>query len=83
MVCVEAVRDRDTKEPCPDHWDVAKRVFERCMPMGLMIRPLGNMVVMSPPLILTREQIDEAVAILRAGIEAVQDDLVREGLWGG
>jgi len=83
MVCVEAVRDRDTKEPCPDHWDVAKRVFERCMPMGLMIRPLGNMVVMSPPLILTREQIDEAVAILRAGIEAVQDDLVREGLWRG
>jgi adenosylmethionine-8-amino-7-oxononanoate aminotransferase len=82
MVCVEMVRDRETKEPCPDAWDVAKRIFERCMPMGLMIRPIGNQVVMSPPLILTRDQIDDAVRILRAGIRGVQDDLVREGLWG-
>ena len=38
---------------------------------------------MSPPLILTRGQIDILVGILRESIEATQDDLVREGVWKG
>ena len=38
---------------------------------------------MSPPLILTREQIDTFVDILRESIVTTQDDLVREGLWKG
>ena len=38
---------------------------------------------MSPPLIITRPQIDEMVGILRTGIEQSQEDLRREGLWRG
>ncbi len=45
------------------------------------MRPIAPRNVLSPPLIMTREQIDELVAILRASIEATTDDLVREGLW--
>ena len=41
----------------------------------------GN--VLSPPLILTREEIDHMVVTLRDAIGEVQDDLVREGLWKG
>jgi 4-aminobutyrate aminotransferase-like enzyme len=38
---------------------------------------------MSPTLILTREQVDSFVAILRDSIKATQDDLVRERIWKG
>jgi 4-aminobutyrate aminotransferase-like enzyme len=36
--------------------------------------------VISPPLTLTRDEIDELVEILGASIEATADDLVREGV---
>jgi adenosylmethionine-8-amino-7-oxononanoate aminotransferase len=38
---------------------------------------------MSPPLIISEEQIDEMVAILREGISRTMDDLRREGVWNG
>jgi adenosylmethionine-8-amino-7-oxononanoate aminotransferase len=48
-----------------------------------MIRPMGNLIVLSPPLTITKGQIDAAVAALRGAILDVQDDLAREGLWRG
>jgi putrescine---pyruvate transaminase len=83
MVCVECVSDRKAKTPCPSDWNVAKRVFERCRERGLMIRPMGNLIVLSPPLTITKAQIDAAIAALRGAIQDVQDDLAREGLWRG
>ena len=47
---------------------------------GLIVRPLGNMAVMSPSLTLTEDEIDEIAAILRGSISAVIDDLGKEGL---
>ena len=41
------------------------------------------MCVMSPPLIITREQIDDMVGILREGISRTMEDLRREGVWQG
>ena len=50
---------------------------------GLMIRPLGNWIVLSPPLTISKAEIDESVTALRGAIRDVQDDLAREGLWHG
>ena len=81
MVCVECTADKAKKEVPPADWQVAKRIFEKCMPKGLLARPMGHLIVLSPPLIINRAQIDEAVETLRAGIREVMDDLRREGLW--
>jgi putrescine aminotransferase len=81
MVCVECTADKAKKEVPPADWQVAKRIFEKCMPKGLLARPMGHLIVLSPPLIINRAQIDEAVETLRAGIREVMDDLKREGLW--
>ncbi len=83
MVCVECVKDKKTKEPMPAEWDVGNRIIKHTMPRGLLVRPMGHLVVLSPPLVISEAQIDEAAAILREAIEAVMDDLVREGLWQG
>ncbi len=41
------------------------------------------MCVMSPPLIITRSQIDDLVTILRAGIERAMEEVRQEDLWDG
>jgi adenosylmethionine-8-amino-7-oxononanoate aminotransferase len=81
MLCVESVADKRTKEKLPEEIGIGKRISNHCEKRGVIIRPVGHLSVISPPLILTREQIDELVEILGASIEATADDLVRERLW--
>jgi adenosylmethionine-8-amino-7-oxononanoate aminotransferase len=83
MACVECVADRTSLDPLQLDKDVGKRIDQHCHELGLLVRPLINMCVMSPPLIITREQIDDMVGILREGISRTMDDLRREGVWRG
>ncbi|MGX7875871.1 hypothetical protein ACVDG5_026915 [Mesorhizobium sp. ORM6] len=54
------------REDAPQAWQIAQHIIRETMPRGLMVRPMGSMVIMSPPLIITRAEIDELAAILRA-----------------
>ena len=45
-----------------------------------MVRPIGHLNVMSPPLIMTREQVDFTVLTLRKSIEAAMVELQKENL---
>lgn len=81
MACVECVADRVSNNPLTLDLEVGKRIDNHCQELGLLVRPLINMCVMSPPLTITMSQIDDMAAILRRGIELTMDDLVREGLW--
>ncbi len=82
MAGIEYVADRKTKEPVDGGVDVGRWVWERCLERGLIVRPVAPQVnSLSPPLVLSRAQIDELVAILRAAIRETMDDLVRAGHW--
>ncbi len=83
MACVECVADRESRNPLQLDKAVGARIDAHCQALGLLVRPLINMCVMSPPLIITEAQIDEMVAILREGIVRTMDDLRREGVWSG
>jgi adenosylmethionine-8-amino-7-oxononanoate aminotransferase len=83
MGCVECVADRESNDPLQLDKDVGKRIDQHCHELGLLVRPLINMCVMSPPLTIAREQIDDMVGILREGIARTMDDLRKEGVWRG
>jgi adenosylmethionine-8-amino-7-oxononanoate aminotransferase len=83
MACVECVADRVSNNPLTLDLEVGKRIDRHCQELGLLVRPLIHMCVMSPPLTITRPQIDEMAAILRRSIELTMDELAREGLWRG
>jgi adenosylmethionine-8-amino-7-oxononanoate aminotransferase len=87
MACVECVAgepvDGKSNDPMQFDKDLGKRIDQHCHELGLLVRPLINMCVMSPPLIITEEQIDDLVAILREGISRTMADLRREGVWRG
>ena len=67
MACVECVADRESKDPLLIDKDVGKRIDAHCHELGLLVRPLINMCVMCPPLVITREQIDDMVGDLARG----------------
>ncbi|MFM7333034.1 MAG: aminotransferase [Tabrizicola sp.] len=79
MVCVENVASKLTKEPLPDGVNESKRISDAAEAMGLMVRPIGHLNVMSPPLTITKAQVDFVVEVLEKAIRKVTDELVREG----
>jgi len=81
MQCVENVADKETKELFDPSVHVGDRVADACEKRGLIVRPIAHLNVLSPPLVLSVEQIDWMVDVLREGIIEVQADLVAEGLW--
>lgn len=58
---------------------IGKRVALAAQARGLIVRPLGNMAVMSPPLILTENQIEEIASILRDSIVETMQGLKKDG----
>ena len=80
MMCVESVADKKSKELFPDAVNVGKRISNRCEEMGLIVRPVVHLNVLSPPLTLTRQQIDTCVEVLRKAMIQVGKELEREGL---
>ncbi len=80
MMCVEYVADKKTKAHLPDEINISKRISNLCEERGLLVRPLGHLDVMSPPLTLTRKEADFLVDTLRGAIEEVTHALQKEGL---
>ena len=54
---------------------LGQMIDDACEERGLLVRPLINMAVFSPPLIITHEQIDEMFDILEQALEAVERQL--------
>jgi adenosylmethionine-8-amino-7-oxononanoate aminotransferase len=80
MGCLECVVSKESRQPLELDYDVGNRIDSHCQALGLLLRPLINMCVVSPPIVISREQIDQMVGILRVGIERTMVDLEREGI---
>lgn len=75
MQCVEFVKNKETKELFPDTLDIGKVVSDIADSKGLLVRPIGHLNVMSPTLVITREQVDTIVRTLRESIIDAQQQL--------
>ncbi|MDE2789809.1 MAG: aminotransferase [Paracoccaceae bacterium] len=81
MMCVESVRDKGSRELFPESVNIGKRISDACENRGLIVRPVGHLNVMSPPLVITRDEVDFIADTLSAALRQVADDLTRERLW--
>jgi adenosylmethionine-8-amino-7-oxononanoate aminotransferase len=79
MLCVENVANKATKAPLPDSVGESKRISNMAESLGLLVRPIGHLNVMSPPLIITESDVDFIAETLEKAIAHVTDDLIREG----
>ena len=80
---IQLMADRASRRPFEATQKVGQTVAARCLEDGLIVRalPVGHVVALSPPLCITREQVDRVVDGLDRGIRTVGDDLVRQGAW--
>jgi 4-aminobutyrate aminotransferase len=70
MVGIELVRDRKTKERATSERDA---LVKECFRRGLLVLGAGrNAIRLSPPLVLTKEQADTALAILDQALDSLR-----------
>ncbi len=70
LIGVELVRDRAGKEPASD---AAEAVLYRCLEQGLSFKTtMGNVLTLTPPLITTAAQMDDALTILEDAISEAE-----------
>jgi adenosylmethionine-8-amino-7-oxononanoate aminotransferase len=55
--------------------DLPARTFAAARERGVLLRPLGDGVAFSPPLVITREEVDHVAEVLGEALEAVARDV--------
>ncbi|MEE8355499.1 MAG: aminotransferase class III-fold pyridoxal phosphate-dependent enzyme, partial [Candidatus Bathyarchaeia archaeon] len=81
---IEFVKDKETKEPFPADVAFYSRVVERCFEKRLLVYPgvatvdgyVGDHIQVAPPLVVTREQIDEIVSLLDEAIGEAEGEVL-------
>ncbi|KJF67855.1 aspartate aminotransferase family protein [Rhizobium nepotum] len=81
MGAIEFVADREKKVRFAPGLTVGARVSKAARNLGLIARamPHGDILGFAPPLVTTKEEIDEIVAIAEAAVRTVMDELVQAG----
>jgi 4-aminobutyrate aminotransferase len=74
MIGIELVKDRKTREPIPEVRDkVVYRAFEK----GLLVLGSGlSSIRMMPPLVITKELLDEGLEILESTIAEIEEEVL-------
>jgi adenosylmethionine-8-amino-7-oxononanoate aminotransferase len=83
MCGLEFVRKRETKQPFPVGERISWRIGDVALERGLITYPLqgcvdgveGDMIKLTPPLCITRGQVDDLLEILEEAIAAVEAEL--------
>lgn len=68
---IELVKDKSTKEPYAWEEKMGWRVAYRTREDGVLIRPLGNVIVLMPPLSISIENLNHLIDIIKKSIIAV------------
>ena len=82
MAAVEmTIEGRNEEDLLAKDYAIGDMVDQHCQQLGLLVRPFINICIISPPLIITRQQVDELVSTLRLGLELTLKDLREQGIW--
>lgn len=75
MAALQLVRDKKKRTPFDVKDEPAIKVREACLGHKLIVRAVQEAVVLSPPLIITRAEIDELITKLTAGLDQAAEQL--------
>jgi adenosylmethionine-8-amino-7-oxononanoate aminotransferase len=71
MAGIEIVADRETKERFPPERKTGQHVIRKARGMGFILRPLGDVIVLMPPLSSTESEIEALVEVAAQAIGEV------------
>jgi taurine--2-oxoglutarate transaminase len=79
--CLELVKDRQTKEPLapfnakPEQMLIMNKVAAKIKELGMYTFIRWNLIFIAPPLIVTKAEIDEGIAIISEALKIADDSL--------
>ena len=83
MGAVQLVRDKSTstdkRATFAPELDIGMVCRGHCFGNGLIMRAVGDRMIVAPPLVITRAQIDEMMALIRRCLDLTLADVVRHG----
>lgn len=68
---IELVQDRETDTPFPWQEAHGMQVCQHALSLGVWLRPLGNVIVIMPPLSIELQQLDQIANAVEQGIQVV------------
>ena len=71
MTGIELVKDKETKEPYPWGEKIGIKVILEARKRGVIIRPLGNVIVIMPPLSMSMLELNRLLDIIYESIKVV------------
>jgi taurine---2-oxoglutarate transaminase len=80
--CIELVKDRTTKEPMapfnakPDEMVVMNKVAAKIKELGMYTFVRWGYIFIAPPLCITKEQVDEGLAIISEAIKIADESII-------
>lgn len=72
---MEIVKDKHTRERFGEPGETGTVCRDICFKNGLVMRAVGDTMIISPPLVITREQIDELVSLARTCLDQTAEAL--------
>jgi len=70
---IELVKDKATKEPYPREETVGFQVIYKARDKGVAIRPLGDVVVIMPPLVIPEGELDRLMEVIYECVKVVTE----------
>ena len=71
MAGIELVSDKKSKESYPQKDKIGHRVILKARERGVIIRPLGDVIVVLPPLVIEKNEIDQLLGVVYDSIKSV------------
>ena len=71
MVGIELVQDKESRKPFPLERKMGVRVIQEARKRGVIIRPLGDVIVIMPPLSISLDHLEELVEVIFYAIKEV------------
>ena len=68
---IDLVEDKESKKGFDSSLRIGYRIYREALKQGLMLRPLGNVMYFNPPLVITKEELEESLRICKESIDAV------------
>ena len=79
MGAVQLVQDKATGKSFPSALEVGMVCRGHCFGNGLIMRAVGDRMIVAPPLVITRAQIDEMMALIRRCLALTLADATQQG----
>ncbi len=73
MAGVELVKDKEKMEPFPYGERTGFKVAKEMLKRGIWVRPLGDVMVIMPPLVISEDELNYFLDMLKESIKTLEE----------